>query len=630
MSDKQDFYTGQLVDQAEMDVIYSDLDDAEVNLANDAGARQGAVADADKYGGILSGGVVTFNAVKVVNVSACVARDDNGVRIPLTVAATVSLTKLGATPEGDTTNATGAGANVSTNPGSGLENWVSLYLVHDTHYSDARTDALGNPIQYRQEESFHFFIDEGGLAAAPSSTRQGPVTGKVLLTQILLDDDGEIQLIGGVRAICGSTKDFNTIGYGPLDAAALAGQRSDWVAIDSDGTDLTLWQNAYDTDEDHNAACVSVRAGTPQEALRELAEAYATLGTPTQFAGTELIGGKSTTGKVLTNSAAAAYNLASETLHTQLSHVADQLNNRVPRGGDTGLTGDYILKGQAAVHADAGESALLLRPDAAALSHDQTTILELQAAARVSLSQRIFSLLAYGEIGLPRMYREDFPYRSSVPSSTLGDHLPTHVWHKVQTPTQPATTWEIYNGQNSYIQIALGANEINGFAHGIKGPNLWNFVGGKDAATFGAWFVTRFRLNTAVPPAGHEYKIGLFGTGANADVYLKVTSADIYVVKGDATPQSVALIGGAPTPAIWYTAFVQVVGADDVWASLLDENTSTYYTGQAGDADSMATNRDHELIAQIYNNSGGVSSACVLDVDNLFVCDFDVISGLEH
>lgn len=85
--------------------------------------------------------------------------------------------------------------------------------------------------------------------------------------------------------------------------------------------------------------------GTTRFALRKLAQMLAAQGDSSNVAGTELVGSKAVTGKSLTATATAAIQMIAGSLHDQLEALVDTINSKIGRGGDTGLTGNFITTG---------------------------------------------------------------------------------------------------------------------------------------------------------------------------------------------------------------------------------------------------------------------------------------------
>ena len=352
MANRQDWYLGQVVNEGEMDTIYDDLIAAERFLAVEGAMSQDPdPANALQYGGILSGLVVTKNAVDKVNVSFGTARDGFGKRINVNAGsgansvATVSLTNLGDTEEGLSIDAVGDGSLVATSITAG-EAWLSLFAAFDTNLSDIRVDALNNQISFRQLESFHFEILVGTDAAPPATARAPLASTRVLLADILLDNNGEIRTLYTYDAICGSSRDYDNIRYSSDYTANLGGRRADWVAIDTNdaGTTYTLLKNSYDSSRDSTHAYHSIRAGSPREAIKQLIELYAEPGTASVAGGSEIIGGRPITGLTRASPTGAALQMPAGSIHDQLLALYNKVNTLLSRGDDT-FTGTLTIVG---------------------------------------------------------------------------------------------------------------------------------------------------------------------------------------------------------------------------------------------------------------------------------------------
>jgi hypothetical protein len=333
--DKQDWYLGQLVDEAAMDLIYTDVEAIVESLVSNANLGQGSTALAHRYGGILSGLVVTRSSDTLVDITAGAAADGDGKQIVVPTSS-VSLVRLGSTDEGDSSNALGDGSLTADSISAG-EAWLSLYVAFDVALSNKVFDALDAEVWNRQTDSFHFELLIGADAAAPATARANLDSTRVLLCDILLDNNGYIRQISGNDAIANSSKDLNVIGYGLEDTAALFGRRSDWIAIDADGTNFILLQEAYDSSQNHNHAYHNIRAGSAREAIAEFVNLYATAGTASKAGGSEIIGGRPITKTIDTSPGALPSNIDMPTgsIHTQLEALYDFVKKVVWRGGDT-------------------------------------------------------------------------------------------------------------------------------------------------------------------------------------------------------------------------------------------------------------------------------------------------------
>lgn len=353
--DKQDWYFGQVVSADEMDTLYTDMANAEERLALESQLSQtDQIADIPKYGGIMKGFVPTKTSgnPKSLDITPGSARDGLGRRISTvgktaspSTPVTLSLANLGATPEGTVVTATGDGALTAAAISAG-EAWISVFAVYDTHLSDTRVDSLGNTISFRQEDSFHFEIEVGTDAALGTATsRPNLAINKVLICDCLLDNNGDIRTISLVDAVVSSSKDLNLIGYGLDDTPALAGRRSDWCSVDPDGTSFDLLKDAYDNTQPNNKAYYSIRAGTPREAIRLFLEIMTEPGSVNKAGGSEILGARPISGKVLSSpGAAAALQMPTGSIHTQLEALYDKVNTLLSRGSDT-LTGNLTITG---------------------------------------------------------------------------------------------------------------------------------------------------------------------------------------------------------------------------------------------------------------------------------------------
>lgn len=600
--DSQNFYAGQVVTAGDMDQIYGDAEAAENSLAQEASLSQAAAASAAKKGGILDGLVVTKTSATEVQVTLGAARDSNGDRIPLASTATVSLVNVGDTPAGDITAALGDGSALASLIAAGNEAWLSLFLVADEILSDPRTDALGNNLYYRIEESFHFNLAVGSDALLGSATSRAALAdGKVLLADILCDENGEIRVISvaplsNTDAICGSSRDLNNIGYGLDNTPALIGRRSDRLAIDADGTDFNAFRNAADTAFPGNRAYLSIRTDDLRDALRTLLLYLGSTGTAALWGGSDFIGTRQTTGGALTQNAAGALDYAANaSLHTALLAIRTRMNNKASRYVDNVL--GRLLQ------PNAGQHALQIIPGADAAAG----LVDIHAGTDFgSLARHIF-LDPYGMLYLPKLLIEDFIYISATASNTLSDHLPTHKWSKVGGAStlysvQPGAARE----HQSYFRMAgAGGQAGPSFADGIKGGSAF------DIAANGAWMVAKVRVSAL--PADHSVQIGYFGEAANNDAYLEIRhvggSIDLYVVKGDSTPQAIEVSTGL-SAAQFYTLALHVKSDSEV----IGYNVTDAESAAADNGDILAGSTVCYPQALTRYTGGGTSTALNYDI----------------
>ena len=472
MPDIQDWYLGQIVTEDEMDNIYTDMTASERNMAKEANLGQGPVATAPRSGGILSGLVVTKLSVNSVQVTAGAARDTNGKRIALSTSASVSLVNLGSTPEGDTTNAQGDGSLTASSITAG-EAWLSLYIAFDTNLSDTRVDSLNNPIYFRQTESFHFELAIGSDSAPPATSRPNLSDDLVLLADILLDNSGEIRVISTYDAICGSSLELAQIGYGLDDTAALNGRRSDWVQLDPDGTNLELWHNATKTGNPNNKAYFNIREGDPREMAFELAQAFAEPGDASNVAGSELIGGKETTGSTLSApGAAAALDFAADSsIHAQLVQLRDKINTLLSRGSDT-LTGDLtVTQDVNMAGGNVGATGLEWAIDTA----DPGTGDSLQLSATNHPQGALHELAFFDETGSVVECRSSYLSRGASTDMALGDSVKLRAGRgndieiaMSRHPTVGPTAWRTDFGPSGSPDVRMNFGTVTPDGRGIE------------------------------------------------------------------------------------------------------------------------------------------------------------------
>jgi len=318
--DKHNYFYEQLVVDSDLDDIYADAESMERDgIATPHGLCQAPAAGSPgptRFGGILSGLVVTRTGAKSLQVSAGQARDSAGrlITVPLS---TIDITNLGDTTVGDSTNALGGGAAVAI--GGGLEAWLSVYAMYGELGTDARTDGLGVPVNFRVSESFCFHLALGTPAAAPAVLRAALADGYVLLADVLLDESEEIVRIdpgGGLQpVICGTDAEFD---YFPA-YAALTGRRSDWLTCEDSSNHPLL-----------ATAGAPIRAATPREAIDLALRRLQSTTTP---AGSQLLGGRAM-GGTEAYEFYTAKSLPSGTIDAQLYFLLQELNKKLSNGGN--------------------------------------------------------------------------------------------------------------------------------------------------------------------------------------------------------------------------------------------------------------------------------------------------------
>lgn len=261
--DRNNYGTGQIVQESELDGSFDYTEDSERNAAIDEGmcqALNSATFGPATYGGILWGGTVTRVAgADYVQLAAGCAKDQAGRRIEWP-ACTIKITNVGSSAEGDSADAVGSGGAISGYCTSGQCIVASLFAVFDTHQSDPRFDSAATLYYFKEEESFHFAISVGTpFTSPPGST---PSRAALADNQVLLDDlvlynnAGSMEVVA--NGVCASNANWDTLGG---NYANLTGRRSDWIAMEDPSVYPAL----------NTLGATFVRGGTPRDAIRGLA-----------------------------------------------------------------------------------------------------------------------------------------------------------------------------------------------------------------------------------------------------------------------------------------------------------------------------------------------------------------------
>jgi hypothetical protein len=645
----QDFFLAQIVSQGEMDQIYADAEAAEHNMSKEANLGQttpvgpvGTVPNVDTNpgaegsGGILFGLVVTKNAAQVVDVSPGAARDSDGERIVLPALATVSLVNLGDTPEGDITNATGDGAITASSIAAG-EAWLSLFIVKDTNLSDVRIDGLGNSINFRQTESFHFELLIG-VDAATAIDRPPLNTSRILLADILLDNNGDIRVITAIDAIATSTRSLADIGYGPDDTANLTGRRSDWVAIDYNNStaglagELTTWRDAAESGGPNGKAYTSIRGGDPRLMVRQLMSKFSTFGTASIVAGSELIGGKETTGSVRTSPVGNSLDFATATsIHDQLVALKDKVNTLLSRGTDT-FTGNLTLVGNLVQTGDLTVTGLSTLDNTIVDAPDGSDGLTLQNTGDSFDGKRAFLMtssiggsplmLGLRKYGIPEIgsyFFEDFSNQiETTISATITDHFSKHRWSQY-APGPGTGSFKIAEIGTSSLKRSA-AHVVYDAAIGV--PALFGMVGPKimePGAITPVAILLRYDRSVVIP-AQHRVHVGISDL-ASGFAGIQHSNTGIF-----------GLISGASGSTLG------VVNLDPGAGTVIDiiivlTSSSTAIAKSAAGSESLASfaggfntalHRPYIATSHVV----GVSSSIEARVQRMFMTDARVISGL--
>src|ERR1700682_4986186 len=180
MSNRLDYYFRQRVTEAELDLGFAELEQANQNQAADLGftgvlanavvSQHAPVADltidVSGPGAILDqlGQRICFSALQNVNV----AQDDNGVSTDVS--------------------------------GAGKEKVVSVFVKFDRALSDPRVDGNSLTVFFRRDESFKFIVVQG--AEAPAGTAiPPPLRSDAILLADVTRSFGQTQVLAAIISI---------------------------------------------------------------------------------------------------------------------------------------------------------------------------------------------------------------------------------------------------------------------------------------------------------------------------------------------------------------------------------------------------------------------------------------------
>lgn len=533
----KDMYHGQVVTEAHLDAAFQYVEDMEHLLAVDAGlAAVGIAASPDPtiYGGIQSGGAVTKNAAKKVNVAATIGRDSSG-RYVYCPASTVMLTRIGATAEGDSVDAVGTGALVAiTN-----ECWLSLWLVYDESLTDLQVDATGSTVYFDIEESFHFHL-ELGTDAAGATVPAALVNNRLLLADILLDSAEEIATVGLHDAICGTNEDFDDLGA-PYNG--MSGRRADWLALE-EATAFPLYA----------AANTQLRSGTARAAFYQLVQQLQRQAVP---AGGHYVGMPAVVGTGAVHNAFSATTLAQGSVASQLEELLNVVNNKMARGGDT-------------MRPAAGANGIVFDPTN--MQADEV-LMNVRAHNMGALQHYLRIGKKRGHLCIPHIFFDDFNARRGTNVGGRNAYVPdtNDPWYVAAVG---ANSNAFIRNQSDGVPYLGGILEL--FTHPvlnssttlIYGFNAVDVIGGWDASTTGIVFHARIRIPDVTNIiVFFEMLNNAAGASGSIRGYLDTSvDAAFHGIITDHTgvfTNAVSLI--APMlPNVWYTIRCAVTGTGDV------------------------------------------------------------------
>lgn len=168
MSDRIDFYLGQLVTELDLDTVQANLDQSIRRIMAD-----------QIYAGIVSGyEVVEHNPIPNLTVDVAgpgIAYDQTGRRVYLPAPVTVNCA----------TDSSGSSTAVA-NPGN--ERWVSLFAQYDEVASNLEIDDNGVPVLRDIAESYRIRVVQGAEAAIGAATRPALLSDGLLIADVRLEN----------------------------------------------------------------------------------------------------------------------------------------------------------------------------------------------------------------------------------------------------------------------------------------------------------------------------------------------------------------------------------------------------------------------------------------------------------
>ena len=267
MADRRDYFFKQKVTEAELDVGFDTLEQAERNLSLDLG-----------FTGIVLNGAVTENSPQDLQVfvsGPLTARSPLGERLTFPAPLLVDLSTDGNLPVG----AGGTGDGVSTAvAGSGNERWIGVFMVFDRILSDNRTDGNGLTVSFVRTESFHFVIVASAEATAPILIAAAPATpaGAIRYADVRLAfgqtqiANADIDLTNRDDVIRGPADEISVVDSFPNLSTPVNDVQETLEALD---VHAGLIEDPHGPDNTFSGQMVIGRTGVPEPALTRIFEA---------------------------------------------------------------------------------------------------------------------------------------------------------------------------------------------------------------------------------------------------------------------------------------------------------------------------------------------------------------------
>lgn len=307
MSSRVDWYFRQRVTEAELDLAFDELEQADWNLASDLGVY-----------GVISGAVaVPHSPVPNLSIGLTApgrAYDRLGRRVFLAAGTTVDCSKdLNGTPT----------EVVAPN----AERWLSVFLRFARQLSDPRTDGNNQTVYFRRDEACEVVVRQGAAAAAGQAQRPDLEPDELLVCDVHRTV-GQTQII--VADIDSSRR--QAFVFAPADAVSVASAQ--WGALPDnatnvqtalDGADAVIEGHLAGTANRHSASDILlykqgfIAGGDVQAGFQQLVDGLAA--TASGVAGATHVGARAVSG--------TPYALAAGNVDLQLFQLLADLNAHV-------------------------------------------------------------------------------------------------------------------------------------------------------------------------------------------------------------------------------------------------------------------------------------------------------------
>jgi hypothetical protein len=358
MGNRRDFMYRQPVLEDELDAAFAGSEDATQNMSIDADLMaRTPPADKSEFGGVMWGFDGTdLGGGTQIRVDQGSAYDEYGRRTATDANYTLTLTKEGNTQTGMGGTPDGAALSIT----SGFDRWVTVFLVFDRKLDDLRYDGYNNPVYFKRDESFKFYVKAGATEKSHGTlnyTTDKPAreADKVLIHDVIIWNDGGTLKVYEIDTGSNQRTEFyfNVIGTNSPNKEIVKKEN----IRDALKAMLELYNDHVGAINDrHNSDEIQFSAseiwadgsggnyGSAVDVKAAIDGIVDDLNGTTVPAGALLVGAKAQTGSWVgnANTLQTAPNLTAGTLEAQLTELLGAVNTRIHRDGDDGIGGNLI------------------------------------------------------------------------------------------------------------------------------------------------------------------------------------------------------------------------------------------------------------------------------------------------